>query len=170
MTDAPPFSVVALDGHDRSRFDCGSIALNTYLQMQAGQDMKRRVAASFVAVDRSTGDIAGFYTLSAGHVHLSDLGTDLQRKLPRYPVVPAVRLGRLAIAVGYQGRKLGAALLASAVSRAVRSEIAVAMMLVDAKDDRAAAFYVHHGFRPDPGNPLCLFAPLATLAQALGHP
>jgi GNAT superfamily N-acetyltransferase len=167
VPDAPPFSVVALDRKDRGGFDCGSIALNGYLQMQAGQDMKRRVAACFVAVDRSTGAIAGFYTLSACHVHLSDLAPDWQRKLPRYPVVPAVRLGRLAIALPYQGRKLGAALLANAVSRAVRSEIAVTMMQVEAKDEQAAAFYLHHGFRPDPENPLRLFAPVATLALAL---
>lgn len=167
MAEVPPFAVVALDRQDRSRFDCGSVELNTYLSTQAGQDMKRRVAACFLAVDRASGDIAGFYTLSACHVQLSGLAPEWQRKLPRYPVVPTVRLGRLAIAVGYQGRKLGAALLADAVSRAVRSEIAVNMMLVEAKDGRAAAFYLHHGFRPDPANPLYLFAPLATLAQAL---
>ena len=82
--------------------------------------------------------------------------------------MPAVRLGRLAIDLRFQGRKLGAALLANAISRAVRSEIATYMMVVDAKDDRAAEFYRHHGFRSDPVQPLRLYAPLAQIMVALG--
>lgn len=162
------FAVVPLAGQDRSTFSCGIPALDTYLRAQARQDMKRRVAACFVAVESATGTVAGYYTLSACHVHLRDLSEDWQGKLPRYPYVPAVRLGRLAIDMRFQGRKLGAALLASAAARALRPDIAAHMLVVDAKDDRAAAFYLHHGFRPDPAEPLQLHAPLAALGQSLG--
>lgn len=162
------FAVVPLAGQDRSAFACGTPALDAYLRTQAGQDMKRRVAACFVAVESATGTVAGYYTLSACHIHLQDLSDDWQRKLPRYPYVPAVRLGRLAIDTRFQGRKLGAALLANAAARALRSDIAAHMLVVDAKDDRAAAFYLHHGFCPDPAEPLRLYAPLAVLGQALG--
>jgi ribosomal protein S18 acetylase RimI-like enzyme len=166
--DAFPFSVVLLSDHDRSRFDCGSPALNTYLQKQAGQDMKRRVAACFVTVESETGEVAGYYTLSSCHVDLGALDADWQRRLPRYPAVPAVRLGRLAIDLRFQSRKLGTALLANAVARAIRSEIAAHLMVVDAKDDGAEGFYRHHGFRGDPEESLRLYAPLEMLGRAIG--
>ena len=130
--------------------------------------MKRRVAACFLAIDNAPDVIAGYYTLSACHVQLEDVAPDWQKRLPRYPVVPSARLGRLAIDLRYQGRKLGTALLGNAVARAWRSDIAAHMMVVDAKDDIAVAFYMHHGFRRDPGDPLRLYAPLVTLGRALG--
>lgn len=163
-----PFSVVPLGQQDRSAFTCGNEALNSYLLTQAGQDMKRRVAACFLAIDTATGAVAGFYTLSACHVQLTDVAADWQKKLPRYPVVPAARLGRLAIDVKYQGKKLGAALLGNAVVRTLRSDIAAHMMVVEAKNDMATAFYMHHGFRRAPQEPLRLYAPLAMLSRALG--
>lgn len=163
-----PFSVVPLGQQDLSDFTCGNEALNAYLLTQAGQDMKRRVAACFLAVDSATGAVAGYYTLSACHVQLADVAADWRKKMPRYPVVPSARLGRLAIDVRYQGKKLGVALLSNAVARALRSDIAAHMMVVEAKNDVAAAFYMHHGFRRDPHDPLRLYAPLTTLSRALG--
>ena len=167
MADTP-FSVVPLDRQDRTDFTCGTEALDGYLRTQAGQDMKRRVAACFLAIDNATGAVAGYYTLSACHVRIEDLTPDWQKKLPRYPVVAAVRLGRLAIDRRYQRRKLGAAMLGNAAARALRSEIAAHMMVVEAKDNIAAAFYLHHGFRRDPLEPLRLYAPLLSLGRALG--
>jgi GNAT superfamily N-acetyltransferase len=168
LTADTPFAVVPLGGQDRAAFDCGVAALNTYLATQAGQDMKRRVAACFVAVDNATGGIAGYYTLSACHVELQGLSADWQKRLPRYPVVPAVRLGRLAIDRRYQGQKLGAALLANAVARVLRSEIAAHMMGVEAKDDAAVGFYAHNGFTADPVERLRLYAPVGVLGKGLG--
>jgi ribosomal protein S18 acetylase RimI-like enzyme len=163
-----PFSVVPLGQQVRGDFTCGNDVLNAYLLTQAGQDMKRRVAACFLAIDNATGAIAGYYTLSACHVQLADVASDWQKRLPRYPVVPSARLGRLAIDVRYQGRKLGVALLSNAVVRALRSDIAAHMMVVEAKNDIAAAFYMHHGFRRDPHEPRRLYAPLPMLGLALG--
>lgn len=165
---ACPFTVVPLEGQDRSDFSCGIEALDLYLRTQASQDMKRRVAACFLAIDTATGAITGYYTLSACHVRLTDVSANWQKKLPRYPVVPSVRMGRLAVDVRYQGRKLGAALLGNAVARAMRSDIAAHMMVVEAKDEVAATFYMHHGFHSDPLEPLRLYAPLSILGRALG--
>ena len=162
-----PFSIAPLGQQDRSAFTCGNEALNAYLLTQAGQDMKRRIAACFLAIDNATGAVAGYYTLSACHVQLADVSPDWQKKLPRYPVVPSARVGRLAIDVRYQGRKLGVALLGNAVVRALRSDIAAHMMVVEARNDIAAAFCMHHGFRRDPCDPLRLYAPLPTLCRAL---
>lgn len=161
------YEIVPLTDEDRSDFSCGTDVLDAYFLKQARQDMRRRVAACFITVENATGRIAGYYTLSACHVYLEELGEDWRRKLPKYPTVPAVRLGRLAVDVRFQGKSLGAVMLANAVGRAMKSEIAASMMVVDAKNDRGAAFYEHHGFRRDPVEPLRLYAPLASLARAL---
>jgi ribosomal protein S18 acetylase RimI-like enzyme len=107
--------------------------------------------------------IAGYYTLASASVLLSELPPRTAKKLPRYPTVPAVRMGRLAVDQAYKGQGLGAALLADALHRAARAEIAAHALMVDAKDEAAAAFYRHHGFIALPDSPLTLFLPLATV-------
>jgi ribosomal protein S18 acetylase RimI-like enzyme len=147
--------------HDRSRFDCGSEPLNRYFTQQVTQDIRRRVAACFVATT-SAGAVAGYYTLASASVPLTDLPPETARKLPRYPSVPAVRMGRLAVDRQLQRQGLGAAFLADALTRALSSDIAAFALIVDAKDDVAAAFYRHHGFIAFGDNPHALFLPLAT--------
>ncbi|MGH8489914.1 MAG: GNAT family N-acetyltransferase [Gammaproteobacteria bacterium] len=86
----------------------------------------------------------------------------LVKRLPRYPSVPVARLGRLAIDKDYRGRKLGAAMLWDAVMRAVRSEVAVFALIVDAKNEQAEAFYRHHGFATFGSLPRQLVLPLTS--------
>jgi ribosomal protein S18 acetylase RimI-like enzyme len=132
--------------HARDGFACGVDALDAYFALQATQDVRRRASACYVAVEARTGKIAGYYTLAAGGVALTDLPQTLVKRLPRYPSVPVARVGRLAVDKAFQGQKLGGALLADAAVRARRSEVAVFALVVDAKDDAAEAFYRHHGF------------------------
>jgi len=161
-----PLSVVPLDTarHDRSQFDSGSPALNRYLREQVSQDIRRRLAACFVAVDDHS-HIAGYYTLSTASVPLLDLPETIRRKLPLYDSVPAVRMGRLAVDTAFQGQGLGAALLVNALKRSARSDIASAIFFVNAKDDQAASFYKKYGFAPFIDTPLGLFLPLSTIAR-----
>jgi ribosomal protein S18 acetylase RimI-like enzyme len=156
-----PFRLEPLGpSHERSGFSSGVEVLDQYLASQASQDVRRRVSACYVAVEVSSGKVAGFYTLAAGSVPLSDLPPDLTKRLPRYPAVPVARIGRLAIDKAFQGQKLGGALLADAALRAARSEVAVFALIVDAKDEGAAAFYRHHGFEPFGGNGRQLIIPI----------
>lgn len=156
----PPFRVMRLDAtHDKNTFNSDSEPLNRYLRVQAGQDVKRRVAACFVAVTEHS-KVAGYYTLASASILLSDLPPEIGKKLPRYPTVPAVRMGRLAVDQAFKGHGLGGALLADALHRAARSEIAAYALMVDAKDETAAAFYKHHGFISLPDSQLTLFLPL----------
>ena len=120
------------------------------------------MAACFVALAEGQ-RIAGYYTLASASLLLADLPASVGKKLPRYPTVPAVRMGRLAVDQAFKGQGLGGALLADALDRAVRSEIAAYALMVDAKDEAAAAFYRHHGFIALPDSPFTLFLPLATL-------
>lgn len=161
-----PFRLAPLDvAHDRARFNSGSEPLNRYLREQVTQDTRRRVAACFVALADGQ-RIAGYYTLASASLLLADLPPSTGKKLPRYPTVPAVRMGRLAVDQAFKGQGLGGALLADAISRAARSEIAAFAMMVDAKDEAAAAFYRHHGFVALPDSPLTLFLPLATIQRS----
>ena len=164
-----PFTVEALSSHhDRASFTCGVEALDRYLAAQAMQDQRRRIAGCYVALDAATGQIAGFYTIAAASIPLNEVSPKLAKKLPRYPVVPCVRLGRLAIATAHQGKGLGAALLIDAIERSLRSEIVAFAMIVDAKDRSAVRFYRHHGFEAFLSAPMTLYLPLAETAKRLG--
>ena len=161
-----PFRVAPLDAtHVRTEFNCGSEPLERYLQEQVTQDIRRRVAACFVALTQGQ-RIAGYYTLASASLLLADLPISIGKKLPRYPTVPAVRMGRLAIDQAFKGQGLGGALLADALDRTVRSEIAAHAVMVNAKDEAAAAFHRHHGFIALPDSPMTLFLPLATVESS----
>ena len=149
--------------HDRKGFSCGVFALDRYLKEQAEQDIKRRAAICYIACVPDSDRIAGYYTLSAGDMPLKDVPEDAARRLPRYPVIPVARVGRLAIDRDFQRKRLGAVLLWDAANRALRSEMGVFALAVDAKDEQAAAFYRHFGFVAFESTPLQLFLPLATI-------
>lgn len=162
MSD-PRFSVALLDlDADRSGFECGVEPLDRYFKTQVSQEIKRRVTACFTALDVQ-GQIAGYYTLASASILLTDLAEPLAKRIPRYPNVPAVRMGRLAVDRNFRGRGLGAALLVDALRRATTAEIAAYALVVDAKDQAAAEFYAHHGFIATLGHPLLLYLPLGTV-------
>jgi ribosomal protein S18 acetylase RimI-like enzyme len=129
---------------------------------QITQDIRRHIANCFVAVEAITSTIAAGYTISAASIPLVDLPLDETKRLPRYPTVPAIRIGRLAVDKNFQGRGLGAALLADAAARALKADAAALTLLVDAKNDQAVAFYQRFGFRALASQPRTLFLPLAT--------
>lgn len=93
-------------------------------------------------------------------MNCSDLPESLAKKLPRYPV-PVALIGRLAVATDFQGKSLGSILLADACRKVTHASatLAVAGIVVDAKDVAAAAFYQHFGFLTLPGQPARLLLP-----------
>ena len=147
--------------HDRATFRSGVGVLDRYLRELALQDIKRRVAGCFVALNEARA-IMGFYTLAATSVAVDALPPDLTKRLPRYPLVPAVLMGRLAVAVEYQGRGLGRAHIFDAAIRTDRLGIGAFAIIVDAKDNRAVEFYRANGFALIPGEGRRLFVPVAT--------
>lgn len=149
--------------HDRAGFDCGNDALDRYFQSQVTQDARRRLASPFVMV-MPDGAIAGYYTLSSTAIRLHDLPEEVARRLPRYPLVPATLIGRLAIDRRYQGQGWGSFLLLDALNRCTATEIASFAVIVDAIDDAARAFYLHHSFLPLPDAPHRLFRRMSDIA------
>ena len=152
MAKRPPadLQIVPLDeGHDRAGFTCGVESLDRYLKTQAGQDVRRKANAVFVLSERAQrARILGYYTLCAMAISQGDVPEGARKHVPRYPLVSATLIGRLAVAKDRQGQRLGAVLLADALQRAFDSASTVgsSMVVVDALDDAAAAFYAAHGF------------------------
>jgi GNAT superfamily N-acetyltransferase len=165
-----PYLIERLESHhDRAAFRCGVEPLDRYLTSQATQDIRRRVAGCFVAVEAGAPQvIAGYFTLAAMGIPLADVNAATAKKLPRYPVVPGVLMGRLAVSEQHRGKGLGAALLIDGVKRTLQADLMVFAMVVDAKDDAAVAFYQHHGFIPFVSVPMRLYLPLAEIAKQLG--
>lgn len=154
--------------HDRKAYDCDVPELNDYLRKRASQDMRRRVAAVFVMVPEDEPKrIAGYYSLSSAAIALDELPDGLVKKLPRYPVVPAVLIGRLARDVNFPG--VGKLLLLDALARSLQhtAEVASAVVLVDTKNEGARQFYSRYGFAEITGIPNRMFLPMNTVEALL---
>lgn len=156
--------VAVLDGrlHDRAAFSCGIAALDDYLRTRASQHARDGIATTHVLTDDAApASILGYCTLSAAQLLLHELAEADRARLPTHPV-PAMRMGRLAVATAEQGQGHDQLLLGHAVNLAlsVRGTLGVRVLIVDAKDARAAAFYRAYGFRPTASTALTLYLPL----------
>jgi GNAT superfamily N-acetyltransferase len=159
------FIIEPLGAHERSSFHCGVDALDLYVRERASQDVKRMLASCFVLVETETGAVAGFYTLSAASVPAGDVPTAILKRLPRYPVLPAALIGRLAIDRRFQRRGLASALLADGAKRVLNGDMKAFALIVEAKDESTAAFYQRQGFTPFATRPISLFLPLETFKK-----
>lgn len=135
--------------HDRDSFSCGVDNLDRYLWTQASQDIRRKANGVFVLVEPAKPNaILGYYTLCATALAQGDVPSAARKHIPRYPLVSATLVGRLAVSETRQGERLGAMLLADVVQRAYASAATVgsSILVVDAISERAAAFYEGNGF------------------------
>jgi len=165
--DSPSIFIEPLASHhDRAAFSCGVEALDRYLRHQASQDVRKHVAAVFALVEGDKPAVLGFFTLSATSVRLSDLPESTAKKLPRYPLVPAILLGRLAVDRSRRGKGYGELLLIDALKRCLGAkDIGWMALIVDAEDEEAVAFYErYHFIRFSPASNR-LFLPRATIAS-----
>lgn len=137
---------------NRKTFHCTSEPLNHYFQKTVSQDVKRKLSSCFVA-ENEQGEIVGFYTLAATGICLDLLPESEAKKLPKYPLIPCVLLGRLAVDERFTGQGLGRVLLVDAIQRVSRSFA----VMVEAKDESAKLFYEKMGFQALIDEPLRLF-------------
>jgi len=138
-------SISLLDAvHDRAGFTCGVESLDRYLKTQASQDLRRKANGVFVLTGIDTPErILGYYTLCAMALSHGEVPEAARKHVPRYPLVSATLIGRLAIAKEMQGQRLDAVLLADALQRAYGNAgtVGSSMVIVDALDERSAGFY-----------------------------
>ena len=138
--------------HDLASFDSGNAELDGWLRRHALAAQQMDSARTFVLVGNEA--IVGYFSLTMGSVLRADAPVRFVRGLPTYPV-GMVLLARLAVHRQEQGKGIGALLLAEALRKAVASGEAAAarLVVVDAVDQAAVAFYEGHGFAPEPGHP-----------------
>lgn len=149
--------------HDRAGFACGKPTLDAYLRQKAGQHQRGGITTTHVLADADApARILGYCSLAAAQLNLDDLQPSDRMRLPAYPV-PAVRMARLAVSAEAKSQGYGWLLIGHAVNCAcaLRETLGVCVLLVDAKDARAAAFYSSFCFRP-------VTRKAKTLHQALG--
>jgi len=152
-------------------FDCGNQQLNSYLKRQAGQDVKRKLAACFVLTSKDSANIIGFYTLSNNSIPLTLFPEDIRRKLPPSSLtLPTTLLGRLAVDSSFAGKGAGKILLIDALKRSyeLSKEIGSFAVVVDPIDSAAEKFYQKFDFvkLPDSGRMIIPIKTLQSLFQA----
>ncbi len=153
----------------RRNFDCGQAELNQYLAERARKEANQGLTAVHVLYDPARNQIAGYYTLSSFSVRLTDLPDELTKRLPRYPDLPAVLIGRLAADSRYQGQGLGKMLMMAALAKAQEQSTVVGtfLVVVDAKNDKITEFYAKFGFRPFAAHQQRLFLPTSAIPSLI---
>lgn len=151
--------------HRKKEFSCGKKMLDSYLQKQANQDIKRKLSACFVLNDEETNLLKGYYTLANNSIPQNLIPTEFQKKLPKsYISIPTTLLGRLAIDNRFQGKGIGKLLLIDALKRSyeISKSIGSFAVIVDPLDKDAEFFYAKYGFiiLPDSGK---MFLPMNTI-------
>jgi GNAT superfamily N-acetyltransferase len=148
--------------HNRAALACGEPMLDTFLQRNAHQNIRRGVSQTWVLVPAAQpSTIAGYYSLAPAQVGLSNLQPADARPLPPYPI-PCFRMGRLARDLRWHGEGIGALLVGLAVERCLQARRSVGgyALIVDALGDNAKSFYLRYGFRTYFDTPNSLYLPL----------
>lgn len=155
------------DKHVRDQFSCGKEALDRYLKIQAGQDIRKMLSACFVIADDDNA-VIGYYTLSSSSIQMDSLPSSMKKRIPQsYKTIPAILLGRLAVDLRYKGKHLGADLLLDAMKRSLAASLVVGScaVVVDPIDEEAKSFYLKYGFAQlDNGK---MFIPMKDIAAVL---
>ncbi len=161
------FTELLTSGHEKSNFSSGNFLLDNYLQKQASQDVKRKLAACYVVNDESTNRVQGFYTLSNSNIPASWIAPEFKKSLPpSYLNLPTTLIGRLAVDSVFQGQGIGKLLLIDALKRSfeLSFQLGSFAVVVDPIDSVAEGFYHKYGFikLPESGK---MFLPMQTIAQ-----
>ncbi len=158
--------------HIRSSFCCGKASLDNYIREKASQDLKKRVSTVFVLMDEPVTNVLAYYTLSSYTVDITVLDESFAKRLPRYPLLPATLLGRLAVDNSQKGKQFGELLLLDALKKSLDTSLQVASLAViaEALDDEALSFYLKYGFQQFKQEPLKLYLPMKLIEELLSSP
>jgi GNAT superfamily N-acetyltransferase len=154
--------------HDRRSFDCGNAELNNYLRQIAGQHVRKSLARVYVGCEEDDPTrVVAYYSLNVCEIRSEELPESFRKKFPSR--IPAVRLGRLAVARANQRQGVGELMLVDAMRNVVQAHaiVGAVALLVDAKDENVKRFYLKYGFLELSDRPLNLFLPIASVKEAI---
>ncbi len=150
-------------------FDCGEEALNKFLRRHARKSHELGGAKTFLAIDDADNKtIVGFYSLSPASFEYARTPEIVKRGVARHDL-PGFRLARMAVDRKLPGQGIGGQLLLAAGRRCslVSAEVGGVVLIIDAKNERAAKWYASYGAVPLLDAPLSLLLPLVTIEAAL---
>lgn len=153
--------------HIRTNFCCGKSSLDEYIRERASQDLKKRVSTVFVLIDAPETNVLAYYTLSSYTVDITALDESFAKRLPRYPLLPATLLGRLAVDNNQKGKRFGELLLLDALKKSLDTSMKVASVAViaEALDEQASGFYLKYGFQQFMHEPMKLYLPVKSIEE-----
>lgn len=157
--------------HRRDAFDCGDTEINAYLRKQLSQDMRRNATVGYVLVCPPGRDVLGFYTLSGFSIAIGELSAELQSKMPHYPQLPALMLGRMGVSTELGGQGAGAALVFDAMTKAweLSHQAGFVGLRVQAKSPALGEYYFRLGFEYLGSSATELFIPMSTIRKLIAE-
>jgi GNAT superfamily N-acetyltransferase len=153
--------------HVRTEFDCGELSLSDWIRQQASQFVSRDLAKVYVLLRKDEPRVWGYYAISTCQIRFEELPAKHSKGLPRKVGIPAALIGKLAVDKALHGQKLGGVLLSDALRRVrdLSETIGIRAVVVDAIDQRAREFYLHHEFIAFADDPDRLFVPLSIVRK-----
>ncbi len=135
--------------HERALFDCGEEDLNSYLQQKAARYAEKNISVTYVATREGDCGVIGFCAVAATSVERADLNDSFRRRAGRYKQVPAMIIGQLAVRRADTSQGVGWSLVAYALrlAESISRQIGVALVILDARDDKLIQYYERYGFR-----------------------
>ena len=154
--------------HNRKDFTCEEDALTEYIRKQVSQDIRKKLAICFVAVDNEQ-NVIGYYTLTSESLGRELIPDKYLKQVPENYNAPVILLGRLARDIRVKGTGLGEHLLLDALFRSYKlsnNSIGAMAVVVDPINEKAVAFYKKYGFEQLPDSEK-MFLPMKTIGQII---
>lgn len=154
--------------HIRRNFTCEDDSLTEYIRKQVSQDIRKRLAICFVAIDNAR-NVIGYYTLTSESLGRDSIPDKYIKQIPEHYNAPVILLGRLARDISRRGTGLGELLLIDALFRSYTlsdESIGAMAVVVDPVNEKAVEFYKKYGFEQllDSGK---MFLPMKVIGQLL---
>jgi len=154
--------------HIRKNFICEENSLTEYIRKQVNQDIRKRLATCFVAVDNKQ-NVIGYYTLTSESLGPELIPEKYLKQVPKNYNAPVILLGRLARDITTKGTGLGEYLLLDALFRSYNlsnKSIGAMAVVADPINEKAVEFYKKYGFEQLPDSEK-MFLPMKVIEQII---
>lgn len=154
-----------LSTHEVEGFSCGVESLDVWLKRRALKNQITGASRTFVICESTS--VMAYYALASSAVVVNAAPGRFRRNMP--DPIPVVVLARLAVDVGWHGRRIGRAMVRDACMRVLQAAetIGIRGIVVHALSKEAKTFYEHVGFEPSPLEPMTLMVTLSDLKACL---